>query len=873
MNWLKSLVRKDSQEKEFDRELRFHIRELTQKNIDAGMRPGEAHRQAMLEFGGKEQMTERLREVHQFPVVETLAMNLRFAWRLVRKAPLFSLTIILTLALGIGANSAVFSAIDAVLLRSLSFPHGDELVRVQQYTPKEKSPQTFAAPTRLEDWNRMNSTFQAMTGYFVEDDSETSGSLPEKLTHAFVAPRFLQVWGVSPALGRDFTPEEELFGGPNAVLISARLWRRRFGGSPDAVGKALQFGSPIPGHRPSSYTIVGVMSPSFLFPDRDADLWSPSPVNAPYAQNRAVTWYTVIGRLKPGVSIGKAEADLATVQLQLGKQFPKTDAKLAVQLFPLKQTLVGDSQRSLWILFGSVTLLLLIACTNIAALLLARMMDREHEIAVRFSLGASRRNVIGQLLTEVFLLAFLGSLAGLGLAAGAARLFRTFTPNLPRVEEITLDWRIVFYALVSALAVTFLCGMLPALRGTRRGIAGALAKSNKTQVSGRNQVQWALVGVQVALAVTLLIGAGLLQRSLAELARVAPGFDPTHVLTLQISESYGETGDMKALTQRTNRILETLRAVPGVEAASLVSSLPGVPGRQQIEIKIVEGEQDPNRKVIVDSRFVSTGYFAAMHIPVLVGEPCQDSPNATPVTVNRSFANTYFGQGPAIGHHLISTAYSGFPLSGEIRGVVGDAREQGLNSEPMPTVYWCSNVAFPGTYYVVRTRGEPTALADPLRRTIHEIEPSRSVFDVATLQEHLTGSFAEDRLRTILLSLFAITAVSLACLGLYGTLSYFVSIRRREVGLRLALGAMRQHIALRFLLQGLRVSVVGCLFGLALAAASVRLLSGMLYGVSSFDPVTFAGVITLVLVVAVPATLLPAVRAARTDPMHVLRDE
>jgi predicted permease len=561
------------------------------------------------------------------------------------------------------------------------------------------------------------------------------------------------------------------------------------------------------------------------------------------------------------------------VQSQLGQQFPKTDGNLAVKLAPLKQDMVGASQRSLWVLFGSVTLLLLIACTNIAALLMARMSDREHEISIRFSLGASRRSVMAQLLTEVFMLALLGSLAGLGLAAGAAKLFRTFTPDLPRVEQIALDWRIVAYSLFCALAVTFLCGMLPALRGARTGISGSLAKSSKRQVSERNPVQWSLVGVQVALAVTLLIGAGLLQRSLAQLARVTPGFDTSHVLTLRISESYGETGDMKALTQRTNHILDTLRAVPGVQAAAVVSTLPGVPGQHEVELRVVEGGQYTDRKAIADNRFVSTGYFDAIRLPILVGGACQNKPNTTEIIVNRSFVNSYFGRSPAIGHHLSTTAYSNFALSGEIRGIAADAREQGLNTEPMPTVYWCSHVAFPGTYYLVRTAAEPMALADTLRRTIHEIEPSRSVFGIRPLEEHMNGAFADDRLRTTLLTLFALTAVSLACLGLYGTLSYFVNMRRREVGLRLALGALRRQIVIRFLLQGMRVSTIGCILGLALAAASVRLLSGMLYGISSFDAVTFSGVVVLMLVVALLATLLPATRAARTDPMHVLREE
>jgi predicted permease len=632
------------------------------------------------------------------------------------------------------------------------------------------------------------------------------------------------------------------------------------------LGKTLHFGdwAPMP--------IVGVMPPSFAFPDRDVDAWNPVPPDAPVAQSRDSTWFRCIGRLRPGESVEHALSDMARVQADLGRQFPKTDAKLAVKLIPAKDDTVADSQHSLWILFGSVTLLLLIACTNIAALLLARMSEREHEISVRFSLGASRGAIIAQLLTEIFVLALFGSLAGLALAAGAAKLFRTFTPNLPRVEEITLDWRIVCYSLVCALAVTFLCGILPALRATRGRIAGSLAKTSHTTVSGRNPVQWALVGTQVALAVTLLVGAGLLQRSLEELARVSPGFDPTHVLTLQISESYGETADMKALTARSRHILETLRGIPGVEAAANASTLPGVPGQRQTELRILEGEQDADRKIIADSRFVSPGYFDVMRIPLLSGDPCQDIGNPQ-VLVNRSFDNSYFGQSPAIGHHLALAAASQFQLSGEIRGITADAREQGLNSEPMPTAYWCSNVVFPGTYYVLRTRVTPMTLADTVRRTVRSIEPNRSVFDIQPLTQRLSDSFAEDRLRTTLFSLFALTAVSLACLGLYGTLSYFVTTRRREVGLKLALGALRQQIALGFLFQGLRVSIIGCVFGLALAVASVRLLSGMLYGVSSFDPATFGGVVALVLVVAALATIVPAARAARTDPMHVLRDQ
>jgi predicted permease len=547
---------------------------------------------------------------------------------------------------------------------------------------------------------------------------------------------------------------------------------------------------------------------------------------------------------------------MATVQSQLGKQYPETDAKLAVWGEPLKENAVGDVRRSLWILYGSVTLLLLIACSNIAALLLARSTAREHEISVRFSLGASRRTVIGQLLTETFVLSLVGTVVGLIIAGASTQVFRLLAKDLPRVEEIGLDWRIVGYSLLCALAATFICGLLPAWRATS-GLSGSLAQHSRTQVAARNPLQWVLVGVQVALAVALLFGAGLLLRSFQKLGRVAPGFDPKDVLTLHISGSWAETADMKALEQRTNRMLDSLRAVPGVQAAATSVTLPGVPGDFKAELQFPEGQDDVSRKVVADSRFISPDYFNVLRISLLEGEACRYTEGSTGIVVNRSFARQYFSTTPALGHHLVFGANSPFSVTGQIRGIVADAREQGLNAEPMPTVYWCLSAANPNRYYLIRTHGEPMAMADTLRRAILQIEPSRAVFDLMPLQAHLSDAFAEGRLRTILLTMFALTAVSLACVGLYGTLSYFVTQRRREIGLRLALGAVRLQIVRRYVLQGLRVASLGCMVGLVLSAGTGKLLSGMLYGVSVFDTITFAGVVLLMLFVAAFAALLP----------------
>jgi predicted permease len=866
MSWWKSLFPKRASDAQMNSELRFHIEELTEENIATGMSPEEARRRAVLEFGGQEQIKEDLRDVYRIRVVESAMANLKSAFRFIRKSPSFSITVILTLALGIGANSAVFSAIDAILLRPLPFPDGDQLMRLgQQHRLKTANPVTFVAPLRLQDWNRMNSTFQAMTGYFTEDITETTGVLPEKITQAFVASRFLEVWGIAPALGRDFNSEEQHYGGPDAVLISDRFWRRRFGADPSAVGKKLRIGK-------FSYAIVGIMPASFLFPDRDVDLWSPVALEAPYAQDRRSTWYKVIGRLKQGVSVAQARANLATIQAQLGRQFPETDADLIVGIEPLKEVTIAGSRRSLWILFGSVSLLLLIACTNIVALLLARATQRQHEISVRYSLGAPRGAIVAQLLTETFVLTLLGAGLGLVVANGASGVFRSLAASLPRVEEIRLDGRIVLYSLACSVVVTLLCGLLPAIRGTRRNLSGSLGQVSRTQVSARNPLQWLLVGVQVALAVTLLAGAGLLLRSFQELGRVAPGFDTSHILALQISMSWGETADMKGLRQRTDRILDALRSVPGVEAAAISVGVPGVPFKYETELKLAEGRADTEPKIVAQNRFVSASYFNTMQIPLLAGELCRESDGPPTVVVNRSFANAYFTGTSAIGHHLqaMNLGYSG---AAEIRGISGDAREMGLERLPAPTVYWCAPVAEPGTFFLVRTRNAPMSVAASIRGRIHEIEPMRSVFDMSPLEQHFSDALAENRLRTILLGFFAITAVSLACVGLYGTLSYNVSVRQREVGLRLALGALRGQIVKQFLFQGLGVSLVGCAAGWALAAAFTRVLAGMLYGVSPTDAVTLVAVMLLVMIVAAISSLFPAIRAARVEPMQVLRDE
>lgn len=865
MNGFRRSSLKGNPDDAMDREITFHIEKLACDYADQGMPPEEARRRALIEFGGYEQTKQQMREVHVSAFHESIVFNFQAALRFLRKAPSFSVAVILTLALGIGANSAVFSAIDAIVLRPLPYPHGNELMALDQHNSKGRDANRFVSPVRLEDWNRMNGTFQAISGYYFDDLSETSGSLPERVTECLVAPRFLEVMGVSLSLGRGFAANEEHWGGPSVVVISYKYWQRRFHGDPMVLGQKVHVGG-------YSSSIIGVMPASFRFPNDDVDIWAPSAPDAPFAQSRDSTWFTVVGRLRPGSTINQAAADLAAVQGRLGKEFGKPDSDLSVEVTPLKDTIVGEVRSSLWLLYGSVTLLLLIACSNIAALLLARTAEREHEISIRYSLGASRKAIIEQLLTEVFALALLGSFAGLLVAVLATHEFRLLAKTLPRTEEIALNWRIVLYSLVAAFATTLLCGLVPAIRGTRRQLAHALASGSRTQVSTRRPLQWLLVGVQVTLAVTLLVGAGLLLRSLQELARVSPGFDAGHVLTFQVSGSWGETRDMKNVVQRIDRTLDNLRTLPGVEGAATAAMLPGVPARYQLELKI-DGKSESDHPLLTNIRYVSANYFHTMRTSLLLGDACRQASVIPEVLVNRSFADRYFEGVSPIGHTLAGAVGNDFLGTSAIRGVVADAREESMNEQPVPTAYFCTPAPSPFPNYLVRTHGDSMAMAETIRQKIHEIEPSRSVYGFSTLQDHLDDASSENQLRTILLTLFAATAASLACIGLYGTLSYLGRLRRREVGVRLALGALRSQIVARFLFHGMRVAMMGCIAGLALGFALTRFLTGMLYGVSTLDPVTYTGVAALVLCVASLASLAPALRAARTKPVQVLRDE
>jgi putative ABC transport system permease protein len=781
--------------------------------------------------------------------------GVRQAIRILARSRGFSLAVILTLAAAIGAASAAFSVIDSVLLKPLPFADGDRLVRFS-HTQGATGVGVNVPPIRVLEWRERSSTFEALAAYYVEDVTDTTGDRPESVRRATVLPGFFDLWRITPSLGRVFSDDEHRFGGPPAAIVSDRYWREQMGAAPGAIGRVIVVDG-------QAIAVVGVMPPSFASVDRGVGIWMPHPVGAPWTLARTNGWFPgVIGRLVPGAALEEARADLARVQAQLAAEYPATDDDLIIGAIPYKDTVVGVIRGSLWLLFGAVSLLLVIACTNIAALLLARATQRERDIAIRYSLGASRAMVIRQLMTETGVLVVAGAAGGLALAYGATALVARAAAGLPRFDEVALDGRAVLFTGAAAIVVTLLCGMLPALRS-------ASPSAGRAHLSSWQSANWALVGVQVALSVTLLAGAGLLLRSFDALSRIDLGIDAERVLTFRVSGSFAETNNYTGVLQRIDGTLEELRRLPGIDNAATSFALPGAVGSSfETEFQLVEVQGGAEPRLVTEARTVSPSYFATLGIPLLAGEICRQPTNdTTEVVVNRAFVERYFPQRAIVGLHFAAASPD------RIAGIVGDAREVDPQQAPVPVVYICNSAPTPFPRFFVRTTGEPMAVAASVRAKLNELEPLRSVYDFAPLDQRIGDVYAANRLRTWVLTVFAAASLALTCLGVYGTLSYVVGLRRRELGLRVALGALSRAIVAQFLLKVLRVVGIACAAGLVLSYVLARTLSGMLYGVAPSDPVTLTAVVALVAVVACISALLPAIRATRTDPMLVLRDE
>lgn len=615
-----------------------------------------------------------------------------------------------------------------------------------------------------------------------------------------------------------------------------------------------------------AYSVVGVLPASFAFPADDVDWWVAQWVDAPWTRSRGLG-YDAVGRLKPGVTLEQAAADLERAQARLAVEYPQTDADIRPRIVSLKDLVVGPSRPSLWLLFGSVSILMLIACTNIAGLLLSRNAQRQDELAVRYAIGASRKAIGLQVLTESAVLALAGGVMGVAVAVALTAWLRRMGPDLPRLDEMALNGRVLLYAAVATTVVALLCALAPTLRGT--SIRNPVVKGGRSQLAPRQRLQWLLVGVQVALSVALLVGAGLLGRSLDRFSRIDGGSVADRVLTFRISASFGEERDYNRTVQRINRTLDELAQLPGIEATATAGGLPGLAVNAAREFEIVELRADAAERS-TQFRFVSPGYFEVMQIPILEGELCRRPESAAgteEVMVNRAWAERFVPGRSPVGMHLAAESPD------RIAGIVGDARETGFAQEPVPVIYLCFSAPTPMQWFLARTSGNPAAAVPAIRARLRQLEPQRSLYEAEPLERRIDLAYSQNRVRTIVLALFAATALSLACLGVYGTVSYTASLRRREIGLRVALGASRFTILRQFVSDSGRVVGAATVVGLLTSLLLGRALSSMLYEIAPTDPPTLGGVIVLVLAVGFGAAVVPAIRAASADPAEVLRGD
>ncbi len=795
----------------------------------------------------------------------------------------FSAAVIAILGLGIGANTAVFSVVDAILLKPLPYPGADRLVSVMEASPSKSEPVSLIAPGRLQDWNRMNRTFDGIVASYTENVTDTSGSEPERLAGRRVSPGYFRVFGTNPQLGRTFTHEEDLDGGPTSAVISYSLWTRRYRQSPEVIGRRLLIGG-------QGFTIVGVMPAEFA--SAAIDVWLPAQVNSFLLGVREARFYSGTGRLKRGVTIAQAQADLAGVQRQLGEQFPKTDKGWSAIVRDLKEVRVGDYRKTLWFVFGAVALLLLIAIANIAALMLTQLQQREREMAIRSSIGATRLQILGAVMREILLIAAMGAVLGAALAAWILQALSRVFITLPLSRDLVghpfgfeLGWQALAFAAFAGTAAAMLCGFLPALAATRANLAAILAQAGRGGSGGRHQWQRALVTGQVALTVLLLASAGLMLRSYYNLAHVDLGFEPAHAVTFHMGAAWNE--DRTRVGQMQEALLDQLQRTPGVESAGFANFLPASGATLRYQVALVEtagGDQahTGSDKITAGERSISRGYLKSLGAPILAGADCPDLRALTlwqappKVLVNRRFAEL-FGQGRnLVGQHLrmLDVGYAPNAPPADIVGIAGDIREDALNVPPGPYVYACiAPGGWPDPEYVVRAQGSPQPLVQAIRPIVRQVDPARAVFGLKVLPEVLDESLDEPRLKSDVVTVFALAAMLLASVGLYSLVALVVASRTREIGVRMTLGAEPRQIVGQLLAGVGRLLAIGAGSGLLLVWLAARVLRSLLYGVSPMDSVTIGAAILALAVVAAVAALIPARRAARIDPLAAIRGE
>jgi predicted permease len=813
--------------------------------------------------------------------MNTVLQDLRHAVRMLRNAPTFALIGILTLALGIGASTALFSVVNGVLLNPLPYPASGQLTTIYESAPGvSRGPMSYL---NFLDWQRMSQTFQSMAIYRYQDFSFTGTAEAERVSGFMVSADFFRTLGAVPVAGRDFGAADDHVGAAPVVLLSGGFWKRRFGGSSSVLNSTITLnGAP--------YTVVGVIPDGFTFYGEQRDVYTPiGRWNDPSFRDRGIEVSThAIGRLKPGATVAAANADLNVIARSLSATYPASNKNVAVDVVSMKQDIVGNVQPFLIVLLAAVAFLLLIACANVANLLLVRSMGRSREFAIRASLGASQSRIIRQLLTESVLLAGSGGVLGLALAAWGTRAVLALMPGrLPRAGDITVDARVLLFALGVSVASGVLFGLAPAFQTARVNLQDVLKSAGRGASGRRSRTQRVFIAGEVALALVLLVGAGLMLRSLQALWRVDPGFVPAHAITFTLSMPSSPRTTSADTRARLRRFDAAMQSVAGVDAVSV--TLGSRPMIHDTSLPFwIDGQPKPENLHDMPQTMcylVEHGFREAMGVRLERGRfvsAGDDEHSPVVVDIDDVFARTYFpGENP-IGKRINIT---GFDVQAEIVGVVGHVKQWGLAADPKAAIeaqIYYPFMQLPETLMpmaadavgvVLRTKGDPDQVMTAVRRTVGEIEPGDVVYKVQTLDDVLAGSYSARSLSMILLSAFAVLALVLACVGIYGVTSYLVAQRTQEIGVRMALGAQRGEVMRLVLGQGARMAAIGVVIGSAAALGLTRFMSTQLFGVTAHDPLTFGAVAGVIMFVAVAACYVPARRAMRVDPAVALRSE
>jgi putative ABC transport system permease protein len=875
-NLLRSLFRWNTAEKELGSELRFHIERQAEENIAAGMTAQEARRAAEREFGGVEQVKEECRDARRVNYLENLSKDIRYGFRMLRKSPSFTFFAVAVLALGIAANSAIFSIADNVLVRPLPYRDSNRLVMVWEDASAYGFPKDTPAAGNFADWKSRNQVFDDVSAIAGASLNLTGDGNPEDLIGKRVRTNLFSVLGVTPALGRDFRPDDDLPGSTHVAILSHGLWLRRFGGDPEIVGKEITLNF-------EKCTVVGVMKRGMQFPDRETELWVPSRFTSEQLANHGNHFLQVIARLKPGISIKTANANLATIAAQLEKENPDSNAKIGAFAVPLREELAGEVRPAILMLVGAVCFVLLIACANVANLLLSRATGRRRELAMRLALGATRGRVIQQMLTESVLLALFAGAAGLLLSVWGTKFLATLIPaGFAPLAGTGVDARVLFFTMFVSLATGILFGIIPASRVSQFHLTPALNQGggHGSVGSGGHRLRDALVVCEVALAIILLAGAALLIRSLQNLYHLDPGFRADHVLVMRTPLPRQKYEAFVPRVAFYDQVLAKVEALPGVIAAGYTTWVPltNTGGATGITIQ-GKPEPAPGSILIPNTRIISLDYMKALQMKLIEGRAIEerDGTGKLPVAlINQTMARNYWqGENP-IGKQFKVGGYNEESPWIAVIGIVGDVHQAGLDvpaRAEMYLPYQQQDFGYEPEYLAVRTSGDPMALAETVRQQIWSVDKEQPVAGMMPLEDLVDENLSSRRMQASLLSGFAGLALLLVTLGIYAVLSFAVTQRTQEIGVRVAMGAQPRDVLRMVFAQGFKLFLIGAAIGLAAALALSRALVHLLFGVSAYDPASFASVTVLLAAVALLACYVPARRATRVDPLIALRYE